>query len=76
MRETERDLVDAIGRLVRDKTTFVIAHRLSTIRQANQIIVMEHGQIVERGTHDQLAAAGGLYSRLHEAFSSAAEVKQ
>jgi ATP-binding cassette, subfamily B, bacterial len=69
--QTERDLVDAIGRLVRDKTTFVIAHRLSTIRQANQIIVMEQGEIVERGTHDQLAAAGGLYSRLHQAFSSA-----
>ena len=68
--ETERVLVDAIGRLVHDKTTFVIAHRLSTIRRANQILVMENGQIIERGTHDQLAAAGGLYQRLHQAFST------
>jgi ATP-binding cassette subfamily B protein/subfamily B ATP-binding cassette protein MsbA len=70
--QTEQDLVIAIGRLVQDKTTFVIAHRLSTIRKANQIVVMDQGQIVERGTHDQLTAAGGLYSRLHQAFSSAA----
>jgi ATP-binding cassette subfamily B protein/subfamily B ATP-binding cassette protein MsbA len=66
---TERELVDAITRLVHDKTTFVIAHRLSTIRKANQILVLENGQIIERGTHDQLANAGGLYQRLHAAFS-------
>jgi len=68
--ETERALVEAIERLVRDKTTFVIAHRLSTIRRASQILVMENGAIIERGTHEQLSTAGGLYQRLHHAFSS------
>ena len=68
--ETEQALVEAIEQLVRDKTTFVIAHRLSTIRRANQILVMENGLIIERGTHDDLAKAGGLYQRLHQAFSS------
>jgi ATP-binding cassette subfamily B protein/subfamily B ATP-binding cassette protein MsbA len=70
--ETEKALVDAIETLVRDKTTFVIAHRLSTIRRADQIIVLQDGAIVERGTHDQLASAGGLYQRLHQAFSTSA----
>ena len=46
------------------RTSFVIAHRLSTIRKADQILVIQHGQIVERGTHDDLVAANGLYSRL------------
>jgi ABC-type multidrug transport system fused ATPase/permease subunit len=46
------------------RTTFVIAHRLSTIRKANQILVMRQGEIIERGTHDQLLAAQGLYARL------------
>ena len=68
--ETEQTMVQAIGTLVREKTTFVIAHRLSTIRQANQILVMDNGQIVQRGTHDQLLATDGLYQRLHKAFST------
>ena len=67
--ETESDLVEAIEHLVRDKTTFVIAHRLSTIRRANQIIVLENGAIVERGTHEALAAANGLYRKLYDAFA-------
>jgi len=46
------------------RTSFVIAHRLSTIRQADQILVLRQGQIIERGTHDELVALGGLYSRL------------
>jgi ATP-binding cassette subfamily B protein/subfamily B ATP-binding cassette protein MsbA len=67
--ETEQAMVEAIGRLVRDKTTFVIAHRLSTIRKADQILVMDQGQIIERGTHENLVSAGGLFSRLSHAFS-------
>ena len=50
---------------MRGRTTFVIAHRLSTIRRADQILVIEAGQIVERGTHDSLYAAGGRYWELY-----------
>ena len=50
-----------------DRTSFVIAHRLSTIRDADLILVMEAGQIVEQGTHASLLAAGGAYARLYEA---------
>jgi ABC-type multidrug transport system fused ATPase/permease subunit len=50
--------------LLRGRTTFVIAHRLSTITHADQIIVLEHGSIVERGTHTELLAAGGRYRRM------------
>jgi len=49
------------------RTSFVIAHRLSTIRDADVILVMEHGQIVEQGTHDELLAASGAYARLYAA---------
>ena len=61
---TERLIQEALERLMADRTSFVIAHRLSTIRKADQILVMRHGQIIERGTHDQLLAANGLYGRL------------
>ena len=47
-----------------DRTTLVIAHRLATVRKADRIVVLEDGQIVEQGTHAQLADAGGLYARL------------
>jgi ATP-binding cassette subfamily B protein len=46
------------------RTTLVIAHRLATVRQADRIIVMDRGKIVEQGTHEQLSGAGGLYARL------------
>jgi ATP-binding cassette, subfamily B, bacterial len=61
---TEKLIQEALERLMAHRTSFVIAHRLSTIRKASQILVMQHGQIIERGTHDELVAANGLYSRL------------
>ena len=64
--ESEALIQDAIYRLVAGRTTFVIAHRLSTIRRASQILVIDKGTIVERGTHDSLLAEGGLYRRLYE----------
>ena len=62
--ESERLVQDALGRLMRDRTTIVIAHRLATVRAADRIIVMDAGRIVEQGDHAALVAQGGLYARL------------
>ncbi|MCX5437189.1 MULTISPECIES: ABC transporter ATP-binding protein [unclassified Streptomyces] len=64
---TEVLIQKAMARLAHGRTSFVIAHRLSTIRDADTILVMESGDIVEQGTHDALRAAGGAYERLYEA---------
>src|SRR6201999_1878193 len=61
---TEKLIQEALERLMAHRTSFVIAHRLSTIRHADHILVMRHGQIVERGTHDELLARNGLYAKL------------
>ncbi|MEY4512806.1 MAG: transporter family carbohydrate exporter [Pseudomonadota bacterium] len=67
--ETERRLQTALSLLLRGRTSFVVAHRLSTIRHADQVLVLEAGQIVERGTHDTLLAAGGKYSALYQHYT-------
>jgi ABC-type multidrug transport system fused ATPase/permease subunit len=64
--ESEAKIQDGLRSLRRGRTTFVIAHRLSTIRSADQILVLEHGEIVERGTHAELLALGGRYRTLYD----------
>lgn len=62
--ESERLVQDAINNMMQNRTSIVIAHRLSTIRHANEIIVLQKGEIAERGTHDELLAKGGIYKKL------------
>jgi subfamily B ATP-binding cassette protein MsbA len=64
--ESEALIQDGLRKLRRGRTTFVIAHRLSTIRSADQILVLERGEIVERGTHNELIAVGGRYKQLYD----------
>jgi subfamily B ATP-binding cassette protein MsbA len=63
---SEELVFEALGRLMEGRTTIVIAHRLATIQRADVIFVIDHGTVVERGTHDDLITTGGLYSRLYE----------
>ena len=62
---TERRIQKALARLLEGRTAIVIAHRLATIREADRIVVLRDGRLVEQGTHDALIALGGLYARLY-----------
>jgi ATP-binding cassette subfamily B protein len=71
--ETEQEIQKALDNLVKGRTTIAIAHRLSTLHKADRLVVMESGQIVEIGKHDELIAQKGAYWRLYEAQARQAE---
>jgi len=65
--ETEKEIQKALDNLVKGRTTIAIAHRLSTLRRADRLVVLERGEVVEIGSHDELIAQQGAYWRLYEA---------
>ncbi len=73
---TEKDIQDSLDRISRNRTTLVIAHRLSTIIDADEILVLDRGIIVERGTHQRLLAAGGLYASMWNRQREAEEARE
>jgi ATP-binding cassette subfamily B protein len=72
---TEARVQQALSRLLAERTSFVVAHRLSTIRHADQVLVLERGRIVERGSHTELLQGGGRYASLYRQFVSAADLE-
>jgi ABC-type multidrug transport system fused ATPase/permease subunit len=73
---TERLIQEALERLVADRTSFIIAHRLSTVRKADQILVVEHGRIIERGSHRELLELAGLYAHLCQVQAKAMTIEE
>jgi ATP-binding cassette subfamily B protein len=73
---TEILIQKAMGELMKGRTSFVIAHRLSTIRDADLILVMNHGSIIEKGTHEELLAQGGFYANLYNSQFAGANLEK
>jgi len=63
---TEEEILTRLEGVMRERTSIIVSHRISTVRRADMILVLDDGQIVERGPHDALVASGGLYAELHQ----------
>ena len=63
---TEEEILSRLRGVMRERTSLIVSHRVSTVRHADQILVLDRGRIVERGTHDDLIRTGGLYAELHK----------
>ena len=63
---TEEEILSRLGAVMRRSTSIIVSHRISTVRNADQIVVLDQGRIVDRGTHEQLVERGGLYAELHK----------
>jgi ATP-binding cassette subfamily B protein len=72
---TEARVQEALGRLLAGRTSFVVAHRLSTIRHADQVLVLDSGRIMERGSHRELLRHGGRYAELYREFASVVDLE-
>ena len=73
--ENEKELVEAVDALTREKTIIMIAHRLKTVRNADQIVVVDRGQIAQKGTHDELMKQEGIYRRFIDSREQAVSWK-
>jgi ATP-binding cassette subfamily B multidrug efflux pump len=73
---TEERILSGLQSLMRDRTTILVSHRVSTVKNADQIVVLRNGRIIERGTHDELLALGGYYTDLYQKQLLEAELER